>query len=401
MNKIIIISAVFPPEQVTSAFLNYDLSRVLSKDYQVEVLRPRPTRPEGTKFNEEIWKDPDFKTIQINSFTCPKSELIGRFREAIDFSLKCCKYIKQHHKQISFVYNDGWQLFGLYLIARVCVKYKIPYIVPIQDIYPESLFTNKHIPKLIRLIINPILAYFDKYYQKHAKYIRTITDEMADYLSKSRKIDRKKYIIINNWQNDEEFMELKTTNKDSNILSFYYVGSINSHANVDLIIKAFIKANIPNSQLKIYGGGSKKNDCINIIKKYDVNNVFFDVVSRQEVPKIQSEADALVLALPSGNGNLCLPSKLTSYLLSGKPVIASVDNDSSTSHIIQSQNCGIVANPDNEEALAAAFIDFSKKGKNERLKMSSNGKSYAISHLSREINLKELENIITTIIRNE
>ena len=43
--KILIISAVFPPEQVTSAFLNYDLAKALAKDYKVTVLRPKPTRP--------------------------------------------------------------------------------------------------------------------------------------------------------------------------------------------------------------------------------------------------------------------------------------------------------------------------------------------------------------------
>ena len=33
--KILIISVVFPPEQVTSAFLNYDLAHELEKEYDV------------------------------------------------------------------------------------------------------------------------------------------------------------------------------------------------------------------------------------------------------------------------------------------------------------------------------------------------------------------------------
>ena len=145
MNKrkrILIISAVFPPEQVTSAALNYDLAHELAKTYDVTVLRPYPTRPIGMQFYNPDVDDSSFKTILINSYTHPESALLGRFRESIDFGRKSAEYIKQRHKEIDFIYNDGWQLFGLNIVAKACVKYGIPYIVPIQDIYPECLLTK-------------------------------------------------------------------------------------------------------------------------------------------------------------------------------------------------------------------------------------------------------------------
>lgn len=397
---IVIISAVFPPEQVTSAYLNYDLAKELSKEYKVIVLRPRPTRPIGAKFEDEIWQDPNFETIQIDSYTNPKSELKGRFKEALDFSRKCNKYIKSHHKEISFVYNDAWQLFGLYLIAKTCVKYNIPYIVPIQDIYPESLFTNKAIPRPIQNILNPILLYFDKYYQKHANLIRTISKEMADYLSQTRNIDDNKYLIINNWQNDEDFVDthLSSTNTGP---TFAYVGSINAHANVDLIIKAFVKANIPNSQLKIYGGGNQKDNCIRLVKELGVSNISFDFVSRKDIPHVQAEADVLVLALPKGNGNLCLPSKLTSYLLSGKPVIASVDYDSSSANILLSEKCGLVAKPDDLNSLSLKFQEFSSIPEIERKNMAAKSKAFAQKYLTRKSNLDKIVKAIKSNLKNE
>ena len=115
--NILIISAVFPPEQVTSAFLNYDLAKALAKDYRVTVLRPKPTRPIGATFQEN-WSDPDFETVLMDSYTHPESELIGRFKEARDFSKKSVDYLKAHKDEIDFVYNDGWQLFGLNIIAK-------------------------------------------------------------------------------------------------------------------------------------------------------------------------------------------------------------------------------------------------------------------------------------------
>lgn len=401
MNKrkrILIISAVFPPEQVTSAALNYDLAHELAKKHDVTVLRPYPTRPLGMKFDNTDVDDLSFKTILLNSYTHPKSALWGRFKESIDFGKKTVEYIEQHHKEIDFVYNDGWQLFGLYLVAKACVKYCIPYIVPIQDIYPECILTKGPFPMFIKSLIKKVLLPIDKYYQKHAAKIRTISKEMVDYLSSTRGINSSRFLIVNNWQNDDGFINIKTFNNKNKVV-FGYVGSINVHANVDMIIKAFKKANIPHSELRIYGGGNKKNECQNLVKELQLDNVSFGFVSRNEIPSIQASADVLLLALPKGNGKLCLPSKLTSYMLSGKPIIASVDKDSATSRIIEEKGCGFVVEPDNEDSMIEALKRFSKLSVEECKKMSNNSRSYALKHLTREVNLGIVVNEIDKILK--
>ena len=398
MEHILIVSAVFPPEQVTSAFLNYDLAHELAKKYDVTVLRPYPTRPIGASFETTEVNDNTFQTILIDSYTHPDSQLIGRFKEAIDFSNKSANYLKAHHKEIDFVYNDGWQLFGLYIIAKACVKYNIPYIVPIQDIYPECLLTKGSYPGIVKMMIRMALMPFDKYYQKKAHRVRTISDEMADYLSKTRGIERTHYLVVNNWQNDEDFMTLPEQTQNEKVV-FAYVGSINVHANVDLMIKAFAEANIPDSELRIYGGGNQKESCQSLVKELGLTNVSFGFVSRDEIPKVQAESDVLVLALPTGNGNLCLPSKLTSYMLSGKPVLASVDQDSSTKRILEDYNCGITVAPDNQDLLAKAFVDYGKMSREKRAEMGKNSRDYAINNLTREINLNKVVQAINSILQ--
>ena len=397
---ILIISAVFPPEQVTSAFLNYDLAHELAKKYDVTVLRPYPTRPIGAKFESTEVNDSTFKTVLIDSYTHPESQLIGRFKEAIDFSKKSVAYVKEHHNEIDFIYNDGWQLFGLYIIAKACVKYGIPYIVPIQDIYPECLLTKGSYPGFIKKTILTLLQPLDKYYQKNAERVRTISDEMADYLSSKRKLPRDKYLVVNNWQNDEDFMSLPNPAKNDQI-TFAYVGSINVHANVDLMIKAFAAAKIPDSQFWIYGGGNQKEQCQELVEELGLNNVTFGFVSRSEIPSVQAEADVLVLALPEGNGNLCLPSKLTSYMLSGKPVLASVDQDSSTKRILDGEKCGKTVIPDDKEALVNGFKYFAELTTEERNKIGENSREYALKHLTREVNLQIVVSTIKSILTKE
>lgn len=396
--KILIISAVFPPEQVTSAFLNYDLAHELAKDYEVTVLRPYPTRPIGAKFDSEDVEDKSFKTILIDSYTHPQSELIGRFKESNDFGRKSVAYIKEHHNEIDFVYNDGWQLFGLYRVAKVCKKYGIPYMVPIQDIYPECLFTNKSYPGIVNSIIKGFLLPIDRYYQKHAACVRTISNEMREYLSSTRNVPEENYLVVNNWQNDEDFLKEYPARPADGKLIFAYVGSINGHANVDLMINAFVEANIENAEFRIYGGGNKKDYCVDLVKQLGAKNIVFDMVSRDKVALVQSQADVLLLALPKGNGNLCLPSKMVSYMLSGKAVLASVDEDSATTRYISESKCGMSVQPDSIESFKEGFLHFSNMKRNEIEAIGNNSRNYSLSHLTREKNLKTVVDKIKAII---
>lgn len=385
MKNILIISGVFDPEPVTSAMMNYDLAVALAKEHKVTVLRPKPTRPVGKDYST-YKEDYPFKCITLDSYTCPESKLLGRFKESISFGRACVKYIKSHNKEIDVVYNASWQLFGYNLVARQCVKCLIPYVVPIQDIYPECLFTHKNYPlvavKLISMILNPI----DRYYQKHAYKIRTISDEMADYLSKTRGVARDKYLVLDNWQNDEDFVYSPIANEKT---VFGYVGSVNAHSNTELIIQAFAKANLADCELRIYGGGNHKDNCVELVNKLGLTNVSFDVVEKKQVPDVQSKINVLVLALPTGNGGLCLPSKMTSYMLSGRPVLASVE-ESATTRYIKEANCGISVEPDSMDALAEGFRKFTAMSIEEQNRMGRNSRLFAESKLMRQSNLPKV-----------
>lgn len=399
--NIVIISAVFPPEQVTSALMTYDIAKELAKSYKVTVLRPRPTRPIGAQFENVELLGESFETILVDSYTCPESQLIGRMKESISFSEQCIKYIKAHKDEIDFIYNGAWQLFGVNMVAKAAVKYKIPYLITVQDIYPESLLTGHHYPKIVEKCVKYLFLPMDKYYTSHACKIRTISDEMADYMSQTRHISRDHYVVMNNWQNDEDFENLPQKESKGSRIVFAYVGSINVHANVDLIIKAFHEANIDDAELQIYGGGNRKEHCQEFVHNLGVKNISFGQVSREEVPAIQAQADVTVFALPQGNGGICLPSKMTSYMLSGKPILASIDKGSTAERFINEAQCGIAVEPDNLEALKKGFRLFAKIEKDKLEQMSKNSRRFAEDNLTRKANLPKVIEIIENAINKE
>lgn len=398
--KKLIIASVFPPDAVTSAYLNIDLANALSKEGSVTVIRPFPSRPKGVDYKEVDVKEYDnFKTVLVETYRCPESRLIGRFKESISFGKACVKYIEQHHDEMDFIYNHSWHLFGYYIVAKAAVRYGIPYMTVVQDIYPESLFTNRNLPRFVQKLVMNTLGRLDRYTLRNAARVRTISEEMRSYLIKTRGLDETKVFAVDNWQDDSNHYYQPLVEKQSSFV-FEYLGSINSHSNVDLIIRAFAKAQLQNAELRIYGGGNKKDECMQLVKVLGVNNVRFDYVQRDDVPKVQAEASVLVLALSKGNGAFSLPSKVTSYMLSGRPIIASVDVESATTRYIHNAECGMAVPPADENGLAQAFKNLYSMSPEKLSEMGANARKFAEVHLTRDYNLNIVVNQINEIIKN-
>lgn len=400
MKNILIISAVFPPEPVTSATLNYDLAVALSEKYHVTVLTPKPSRPAGFDFTKiQPSGEKCFNHIIMDSYVHAASSFTGRMKESRSFGKVTAQYIVEHHKEIDFVYNDGWQLFGLFIVAKVCVRYNIPYIVPVQDIYPESILTK--IPNICgsHALVKMMFGWMDKFYQEHAAKVRTITDGMANYLATTRKIEKENYIAVANWQNDEEFDDYKTSFRKNGKTIFMFVGNNNKQANVELMIKAYHEAKLENAEFRIMGGGNAKADCISLAKQLGHDDIIFDVVPNGMVASVQKEADVMVLALIGGTGTQGVPSKLTAYMFSGKPIIASMDAEADAAHMIQEAKAGVVTTADDVKSFANSFRLLAAASTESLQKMGDNSRKFAEEKLSRKANLELVCNEINNILK--
>ncbi len=395
--KVLIVSGVFLPEPVVTAKLNYDLAEVLSEKYDVTIITPRPSRPYGVEYKNPHPVEGRFKHIIVDSYVCPKSSVFGRLRESNSFAKATLRYIKKNRLAIDFIYNCSWHLIGLYKVAKYAVKNKIPYIVPVQDIYPESLLAKLTGRPLLSKIIKSLALPIDRYYLSNASYIRTISDSMADYLSRTRKISRDKFVIVNNWQEDSIFDE-KRPNNFGDIVKLSYVGSINDSANVEYIIQSYLDANVANTQLHIYGGGPNKQDCVDLVKENGSTNVLFDGVTPEQVPEVEWNSNILVLALKPGVAKTALPSKLTAYFLAGRPIIASLDEDSDAAQLIKRYNCGVVVPPNDKLKLSQTFVEFVGKDRQELIAMGENARLCAEEKFMKSVNLKKITEVISSIL---
>ena len=394
MPRILIISAVFPPEPVVSANLSSDIAEELSRNHSVVVLCPQPTRPFAFLF-EKKFEPGNYKLERLNSFTYPSSGLAGRFRESYSFGVYCSNYIKKKAQQIDCIYINTWPLFAQYITIRAAKKLNIPCVIHVQDIYPESL-TGK-LPLLVRKLVTRLLLPVDKFILKNAAMIIGISPKTISYLSNSRNIDRKKFELIRNWQNDTQFLNpLKQIKKENFI--FMYVGSLSQSAGVDMLINGFHRAHLQNAKLIIAGNGSDKENCITIAGQLGNDHIEFCEVMPEKVPQFQSQSDILLLPLKKGIAKTATPSKLTAYLLSARPVIACVEEESDVADIINEGQCGFIVEPENAELLALTMQQVYNMEKSALEKLGMNGREYALLNLSKKTNLQKVVSVIENLV---
>lgn len=391
MDEILIVTALYPPEPVVSANISSDLNAVLAeRGYVVKVFHPKPTRPNGYLFNK--YHTPANNEIIAESFTSPKSSLFGRLKESISFGRASYRYIEKHYRNIGVIYANTWPLFGQFYLMKAAKKYGIPCYIHVQDIYPDS-YCQK-LPKLLGAFLYKTLLPIDKYVLRNAAGIIVISPAMVSYLSESRGINKAKFSLVRNWQNDQIYIDgYKPIKHNNSLCEVMYLGSINPTANVSLILEAFSRLDNKRFHLSVIGNGPEKEHCIDIADKYGLN-VLFETVLPEKVADKQSEADILVLCLKKGVAHTATPSKLTAYMLTGRPIIASVDMDSDCANIIQEAGCGLVVEPENDEALAKAITILSEEKRERLLEMGVAAYNYALENLSKQKNLNKLTNVI-------
>lgn len=395
MQKILIVSAVFPPEPVVSASISYELANKLSENYNVTVVCPKPSRPKGKVYDKTDSAKEPFERIVLDSFVCPSSNFIGRLKESFSLGMATKKYIEQNHDNINCAYLNTWPMLAQYITLKTLKKYNIPSVLHIQDIYPESM-----LPRLgfFGRIVKNILLKIDKRYLSIADEILAISDNMKSYLCMSRGFNKNSVHVVRNWQDNTKFTIFSDIKNDK--FTFMFLGSISPAADVPFLVKSFIKSGLENARMIVAGDGSDREKCETIAKANKSSDIHFCSVSPEDVPRIQSKADVLLLPLRKGVGITASPSKLPAYMFSSKPIIACVDYGTDVEYVINSCNCGWITSPENENELVEKMEEVVNISAIELSEMGKRAKLYAECHFTKDINLQKIVSVISNLVNN-
>ncbi len=382
--KVLLVTCSFPPEPIVAAKISEEIANRLSESFAVTVLCPPPTRPLGMEFPDNKPKvSENYEVEIIEGFSSPHPSIYGRLRESYLFGKKVAQYIRQHHKEIEGIYAYPWPTAGLYIILSSAEKYNIPVVTHIQDLYPESLLGKMG---LAGKMVRPLLVAFDKLNMKLSTHIIAISPQMKATLVKTRSYPRENVIMVRNWQDYTLFKDVKSEFPER--FTIMFVGSISPSANVPLLIRSFVRADIPGSRFIIAGSGSQKDECMALAASYPHAEIEFMEITSEKTPELQSKASVLVFGLKKNVALTATPSKLVAYMYSAKPVIGSADLGSDADMILQESDGGEVVDAEDEEGLAMLMRRFSRKSNDELREIGEHARKYAVHNFEKNANLE-------------
>jgi glycosyltransferase involved in cell wall biosynthesis len=154
---------------------------------------------------------------------------------------------------------------------------------------------------------------------------------------------------------------------------------------VDLLIEAFAKLPVDrDSHLLIAGSGSQLKACQNLAQSTAPDRVtFHSPWHSHETSGVLAASDVLVLPTLGEQSLVSMPSKLISYMLSARPIIAQATIDSDLAKAILTSGAGWVVAPGNQAELTRILTHVMMLPGAEIRRMGESGRAYALDHLTR------------------
>jgi len=368
----------------------------VERGYQVDVLCGTPNYPQGKFYpgysywgkRREVHNGVKiFRTCEIPRGTNTKLRVFLNyisFPIASFFSLP--RFLFKKYDKV-LIYQLSPVFMGIVGIVVGEIK-KIEVTTYVLDLWPDNLYSVLPVKnKFLKDLLYKISTWF---YRKSDKLI-AVSPEMESLLRMRTGKERRKLTTI--YQYCEKIHERKLVDgtlrdRFKGYFNVVYTGNITPAQSFETIINAALLLKKRGYEKKIHlvivGGGMSVGDFRGAIQENQLESMFhFEGLKPvEEMPKYYDIADALLVTLAKSDLlKLTIPAKVTSYIASGKPIIASLEGSGQV--LIEQIGCGLVSPPEDSHELCENIIKLFKMEETHRKKMGKKGVDYHFKFLER------------------
>jgi colanic acid biosynthesis glycosyl transferase WcaI len=268
-----------------------------------------------------------------------------------------------------------WMPFAYY----VSLHHK-PALFSVHDVYPDvgvtlGIFRNKFVIAAV--------ASLERYCLNRSHIVRILSESFRPGLRKLG-IPDSKMALVYDWVDTDLIRPISKNNRfarEHHLTDRFvvlYAGNIGlSQGLENVLVAAEQLAGQPDICFLFVGDGPGREQLITQAHLHKLTNVqFIPFQPRSCLPEVLGSADISLVILRSGIGVGSLPSKTFSILASGRPILASVDEQSETRDLVQKAQAGLCIEPENPLELVKAILTL-KNDQNLRERLGQNGRIWA------------------------
>jgi glycosyltransferase involved in cell wall biosynthesis len=371
---ILFLSHYFYPEVNAPASRTHDhCKRWVEQGHQVTVVTCAPNCPNGVVYpgyKNSIRKTEiidGIRVVRVWTFVASNKNFIRRILNFTSYMVSACVnslFVKKPDVVIatSPQFFCGWAGVLVHWLRRV------PFILEIRDIWPESIVTVGAMKKSKGI---EFLEYLERKMYESADHIIAVGQGYKDRI-KIRKIADEKITVVMNSVDLEKF---KPVNDVDQIKKKYhsegkfvcsYIGTVGMAHGLEVVLtsaKLCKERKMNDLVFWIVGDGARKAGLEKQAKDENLDNVIFTgKLPKEEMPGIIAANDTCLVHLRGKElFNSVIPSKIFELMAMNVPIIMGVRGEAK--EIVLNAGAGVEMAPDDPHSLLNCIIEIRTQGK--------------------------------------
>lgn len=387
--RVLILAQYFPPDMGGGATRANNVAKgLLLAGCSVTVVSAFPHYPSGNVPRKYRWKslivnyEEEMKVIRT---FIPALASEGVFKRVLLFAffIASSLFALPFVGGVDVVWAANPNIVSVYPGLIYKVVNRCPLVQNVDDLWPETLYdlgfsSRSFLARLGEIIAG--IAY------RFASAITSTSPAYLDVITNKYKVESSKVsfvpagVELERFSNKERRVEREDTE-----FRVLYIGAFSPAYDFDQVFRAAkLLASFSDIEFVIQGGGELADALRSRVEDMGLGNVMVvdRIVSRNEVARILTDADALLLPLSGLDSiEMGVSSKLYEYQAAGKPIICC--SNGQPARYVSETKSGIVVRPGAHEALAKAIL-YLKENKDVAEKLGASGREFVVNNVSIE-----------------
>lgn len=312
------------------------------------------------------------------------------------------KYLKDHITEYDLVYCVIPPNVLSAKAGKICHKYRVPFIVDIEDLWPEAMKMVFKVPFVSNVLFYPYWRDAEKTY-RYANGVVGTSDEYTMRAFKKRKKDilyATVYVGTELDVFDEGVCKYGGEfEKTSDEFWVTYAGSIGASYDIKTLIDAAkILSHQGKTDIKIYilGTGPLKEELEQYARDINCDNVIFmGYVEYQKMAAFLTKSDVLINSYVK-NAPQSIVTKIGDYLAAEKPIINTLLNPEFC-NMVEQNGLGVNIEAENAKKLAGTILKLYRDAP-LRTKISLNARRWAEEKFDRKVGYGQVVEMVEMLV---
>lgn len=406
--RILLLIIQFPPDVNSAGILMSQVCKDLrDRGHEVKIITTFPhydTFRVWEPYRGRLYERTRFEgmdILRLYVYAPGNKTIINRLLSYISFcALATISMLLSRDSYDVILCTNGAFITGLAAYIGGLFK-RIPYIYNVQDLYPEvpietGQLTNPRAIKVLRGMV--------QFMYRKARHLTVITPSMRSYLQRTG-VPEEKISVIPNFV-DTDFIRPLSKHNDfsrrNNLEDKFvvtYAGNIGYVADLNSLVEAAGRLKeYEDMVFLIIGDGVVRADLERRATADCLDNVrFMPFQPREDLPLLRAASDIQISLYKKGAGHYSIPSKLYELMASGRPLVASSDQESDIWKLVRASGGGLCIEPENAAQVVQAILTLYHDPA-LRTRMAGEGREYAIAHHSRQAAVTGYEEVLKRLM---